>query len=108
VNCCRRSAGTALLASIASVFTKETIDLAKAAFEQVAAGFHAEAQPAVAAAPAQPTAQVVYLPSQDDGSGIKLHTNTPVNIGAPINVDTPVQQDNVQIKGSLLGRRRLV
>jgi hypothetical protein len=109
---CRRSAGSALLATIASVFTKTNIELAKAAFGEVAGALLADATPApaaVAAAPAEPVAQVVYLPQQEDGSGIKIHTNTPVNIGAPINVDTPVQQDNVQIAGlpSLFGRRRM-
>jgi hypothetical protein len=113
---CRRSAGSALLTTVASVFTQANIELAKAAYEEVAGAWLAEHQPAAAAAaaaaaaPAQPVAQVVYLPSQDDGSGIKLHTNTPVEIRNPVTVDTPVRQDNVQIGGvsSWLGHRRLV
>jgi hypothetical protein len=97
-----------LLASIASVFTKVNIELAKAALGEVAGALLADttpAPPAAAAAPAEPVAQVVYLPQQDDGSGIRLQTSTPVNVGAPVNVDKPVQQDSVQIKGlpSLLG-----
>lgn len=107
---CRRSAGAALSTAVASAFNRANIELAKAAYDKVSAALLEEAQPAAAAAPVQPVAQVVYLPGQDTGSGINLHTGTPVDIKNPVTVDTPVQQDSVQLDGLpwWLGGRRLM